>query len=73
MNNISELTVDNLRVNSLCVNSSLSSYGATSISSNYSNDVVFTGNVYFGSHSFKAEQLGQLFKLLISLHPELHL
>ena len=73
MNQISELTVDNLKVNSLSVNLSLSSYGTTSISSSYSNDVVFTGNVHLGSHTFKAEQLGQLFKLLISLHPELHL
>lgn len=73
MNQILDLNVDNLRVNPLYVNGCLTSSGATSISSSYSNDIVLAGNVYFGSHSFKAEQLGQLFNLLISQHPELHL
>jgi len=33
----------------------------------------FTGDIYFGPHHFKADQLGQLFKLLISQYPELSL
>lgn len=73
MNQISNLNVDNIQVNTLSVQSSLTSSGIAYISSSHSDDVVFADNIHLGSHTFKAEQLGQLFNILISQYPELHL
>lgn len=65
--------LDNLTVSSLSVNGPLSVYGATSLSSAFSGSTVFTNDITLGSHTFKAEQLGQLFNLLLSQYPELSL
>ena len=65
--------LDNLTVNSLSVNGPLSVYGPTSLSSIFSGSTVFPNDITLGSHAFKAEQLGQLFNLLLSQYPELSL
>lgn len=65
--------LDNLTVSNLSVNGPLSVYGATSLSGTISGSTVFTDDITLGSHTFKAEQLGQLFNLLLSQYPELSL
>ncbi len=67
--------IDDLNVNHLTTSLISSSYATISSGTitTSSPSIYFTGDVYFGSHHFKADQLGQLFKLLISQYPELSL
>lgn len=64
--------LNDLQVTALTANSVLT-YGINSSNTTTANYLAVADDITLGSHTFKAEQLGQLFNLLISLHPELSL
>lgn len=70
MNHIDDLNVNRLTTVAISTqHATISSGTITATSPTF----VLTGDVYFGTHHFKADQLGQLFNLLISQYPELSL
>lgn len=64
--------LNDLQVNALTANSKLT-YGINSSSTTTANYLAVVDDITLGSHTFKAEQLGQLFNLLLSQYPELSL
>lgn len=64
--------LNDLQVTALTANSVLT-YGINSSNTTTANYLAVADDITLGSHTFKAEKLGQLLNLLISLHPELSL
>lgn len=67
MNQLADLQVTALTANSILT------YGINSSSTTATNCLAIADDITLGSHTFKAEQLGQLFNLLLSQYPELSL
>ena len=61
------------QLDSLTITNHFNSCGSLHANFSHIADLTVTGNIYLGSHIFKAQQLGDLLALLLTQHPELNL
>lgn len=61
------------QLDSLTISGHFNSRGSLQANFSSISDLVVTGSIHLGSHTFKPQQLGDLLSLLLTQHPELSL